>query len=122
MLTTFFYSSSKNILITDQNVDEDLDFVPAFASGHGLELNASKTLMVMFGGKNQRFVVLRCLNIIFGDQALHFSDTVKKLGFLMDHKMRFRENINNWIRLAYCSLKSLSSSRHVLNVNQKKNV
>lgn len=102
-----------------EGINEDLSRIYEVSREHSLYLNPTKSVVMVFGGKRDREHVKNLINIEINDLALEKRDQVKNLGVMLDVNFRFKNHISNCVRKAYCKLKLLYSSRHLLNTKLK---
>ena len=101
-------------------MNRDLAGVLRFSVDHGLRINPSKTLCVVFGPGRCREHVVEGLDLSVDGVNITFKDTVKNLGVHLDSTLRFREHVTVLVRRAYASLRLLYSHRSILTVSLKR--
>lgn len=102
-----------------RETNADLQCVAMYCSERGLKLNADKSVVMLFSSDSTRSELMQQLNIAINGHALVFQQSIRCLGVVLDHKLRFREHVNILIRRFYARLKLLYANKHVLNKNLK---
>lgn len=102
-----------------KQINDDLKSLVKTAELHSLNINPSKSVVIVFGGHNVKNRYLPDIQIKINDMVVPCAESARNLGVILDNKFRFRDHINNCVRKAYGSLKLLYSHRHVLNKDVK---
>lgn len=100
-----------------EKVNDDLRALACFSRRHHLNLNSSKTKMIVFGRHKEQ--VQSRLSIVLDDVKLTCVSSARNLGLLMDSELRFKEHVIMCIQRAYANLKRLYPHRHYLTTKLK---
>lgn len=100
-------------------INQDIVSLLEKSKSHSLNINATKTSVLVFGQPNVRSEVSE--RILINIDGHNVSPTVKakNLGLIFDSSLRFKPHINNCIRLAYMNLKMIYSNRYYLSQKVK---
>lgn len=82
---------------------------------HCLQLNAVKC--IIFGGKRDREKFLQNFghDIVLCGEIIYFQDSVRNLGLIMDHNLRFAGHVSRCLSRAYLNLRMIYQCRAYLN-------
>ena len=101
-------------------LNSDIHRIVDMSAKHGLEINAAKTELILFGPKRIKDRIRDSINIHIAGVALPLSNAVKSLGVLIDENLRFDAHINKCVSRAYASLRSIYTNRKFINKNTKR--
>lgn len=101
-------------------LNTDLNSIFLESQKHMLKINPKKSVAILFANKNIREHVLRNLSPRINNDSIQFKNSVKNLGLILDHKLRFKEHITYKLKIGYSNLKMLYAHRHYLNQSTKK--
>ena len=103
-------------------VNHDLNLIYTLSMSHNLVLNPSKSYVLLFANKNNKYFLENKINICINNDKLNFVSSAKNLGITMDTNLRFKEHLKKIFQKTYYSLKMLYSNRHILNTNLRRNL
>lgn len=103
-----------------QKINSDLRNLSEISVQHSLNLNPSKSAMLIFGKKSHTVNLKNLLNIELNGSRLRFSNSAKNLGLILDNTLRFRDQVSKMVQKAYAGLRLLYPHRKYLNSNTKK--
>ena len=119
--TQIYYSFYEHELNTaEERIVTDLTNFYNAASDHLLNLNPSKSSVVLFGNENQVAFIKHNMIIKLNNVPLTYSDSSKSLGLIIDSKLRFKEHVTAKLRIAYCNLKLIYGNRYYLSQETRK--
>lgn len=101
-------------------INQELETINSHSFQHGLNFNAGKSYMMVFGSKHGVALVKDTLNISINGIKLTFVDNYRNLGLVLDSRMRYREHIVQLMQKAYAALRILYANRNILNFKLKK--
>lgn len=90
------------------------------SANHCLELNPTKSKILVFGREKARKKVIESLKITMDGVNLPVVSSAKNLGVEMDSVLRFHEHINTKIKTAFFKLKLIYSQKSYLNSSLKR--
>lgn len=114
---SFDYS---NINASLEQVNRDISALVDMSKKHSLQINPSKSCIIVFGSDNVREAVIRDINICVNDVRVPCVESARILGLTVDSKLRFSDHINTLLKRAYASLKCIFAQRHILDTNSKR--
>lgn len=121
--TQMYYSFPfKDAQIAEQEFSNDLQSLAELSSKHALLLNPSKSVLLLFGKKQDCLLLRNSFNIKINDTSLSISDSAKNLGVILDPSLRFRQHTQKNLQKAYNALRLLFPHRHHLNTKVKKSL
>lgn len=112
-----FYPRDVGLACTQLNAD--LDRLSQVSIEHSLQLNPSKSNVIVFGKKKELVGENLNLALKISNVPLKISKSVKNLGLLMDNELRFRSHISKCIQKAYCNLRQIYQNRYILSQQHK---
>lgn len=121
--TQMYYSFNPDkIEEANYRINRDLNKLATISKGFGLELNADKCKLLLFGRKG---AVKKCiesgkLNIEIDGSRMDFVISAKNLGVELDQSLRFTKHVSQLIRKSFLKLKLIYSMRLLLNQETKK--
>lgn len=101
--------------IAQNYINFDLDKLIHRASQLCLNINPSKSSMMVFGNQSAVAHVRESFDISVCGVNLQFSNEAKNLGVTIDSSLRFRAHISNLLKRAYAALRLLYGNRNLLN-------
>lgn len=101
------------------NINTDVASIVNISKRHSLNINATKTSVLVFGPQSIRPSISQQVRIIVDGQPILPVEHAKNLGVTFDTCLRFRIHINNCIRSAYMNLKLIYNNRFFLNQKTK---
>lgn len=102
-----------------KKMNEDLNRLHNISQKHSLILNPKKSVVMLFGKKNDRERIKDSINIKVNDTDLELCPLSRNLGVIFDENLRFKKHISNCVQNAYCKLKMLYRARHLLSQKLK---
>lgn len=111
--------SPHDIYEASAGINKDIEALVAKSRGHSLNINASKTSVLVFGPQNVRSAVSNQLQITVEGQQISPVESARNLGLTLDTDLRFKLHINNKIAAAYASLKLIYINRYYLSKKVK---
>lgn len=121
--TQLYYSFMKEgVELANLLVNYDLDTIINEANNHSLQINASKSKLMLFGklsNSTLREEVKNNLDIKINGIKLPFIESVKNLGLIIDENLRFEQHVKSYVQRAFLNLKYIYSIRHILNVKSQ---
>lgn len=118
----YLHFNHSNYLQATDLINADLQKIKQVSEEHNLNLNSSKSCVMIFGNKNNINFLKDNLNINIDGVALPIVDSAKNLGLIIDNDFRFKNHVKKMLQKSFMSLKLLYSNRHILNFNLKKNL
>lgn len=119
--TQLYYSFPLSDSVESINViNKDLASLVDISKDHALNINANKTVVLVFGPQKDRTIISSNMQITVDGQQISPSDKARNLGLTYDTCLRFKPHISNCIRLAYYNLKMIYNSRYFLSQKVKK--
>lgn len=115
-----FYADDTQLMLsfnqnnTDQAlryVNEDVNNLVAYAERHSLCINATKSSVVLFGGRVARQRIIPAINVRIRGETISLQDKVKDLGVMLDYGLRFKSHISRCIKRAYANLRIIFNNR-----------
>lgn len=100
-------------------INRDLSELLAEASRLCLKINPKKSTLLVFGGRQAVSRLSASLNIVMDGVPLNIVPEARNLGVVLDSDLRFRGHVSTLLRRAYCSLRLLYGSRHLLSRTMK---
>lgn len=100
-------------------INRDLEMLYEKSKDHLLNVNPSKSSVLVFANDSIRSIITSNLKIKLGDMNLKFVDNAKNLGLILDSKLRFKLHVNSILKKSYGSLKMIYPHRHYLNKKTK---
>lgn len=121
--TQIYHSFSlKDAQIAKERFNNDLQSLAELSSKHALLLNPSKSVLLLFGKKQDSLLLKTSFNITINDTPLKVSDSAKNLGVILDPLLRFRQHTQKNVQNAYNALRLLFPHRHHLHAKVKKSL
>lgn len=119
---TVLYShfAIENTATAGDLINLELDKIRTLSIEHNLNLNSSKSNLMLFGAKNKVNAIKNILNINIDGTTLPIVNKAKSLGVTFDSDMRFKSHIKNLMQKSFSSLKLIYACRHILNFNLRK--
>ena len=119
--TQLYYSFSPiDYVMAEDNINTDLNALLKISTDHMLQLNPSKSSIILFGNKNVTDDIRKQMNIKIGNNQLQFTDKSKSLGLIIDSQLKFKDHVTYILKKTYYALKSIYEHRHCLEQNVKK--
>ena len=103
-----------------KKVNEDLKALVDFSRLHNLEINPSKTEVILFGPPKAKNMVREMVRLAIDGSPLTISSTVKNLGVLIDENLTFNDHINKCAQKAYGALRLIYTNRTYLSHGTKR--
>ena len=100
-------------------INADLRRLVDYAETLCLNINATKSSVICFGGRAAVARIKSSLNIYINHTRLEFTDDARNLGMTIDSQLRFSKHVNLLVRRAFSTLKLLYNNRHLLNQKLK---
>lgn len=119
--TQLYYTFSKDAaLVACTQINEDLNNIYQISNIHNLQLNETKTKILLFGKdrlelKNGNDFVIQLNNI-----NLEFTDNCKNLGIYLDTDLQYSRHISSLVQNSVGKLKMLYLNKDILDPNIKK--
>lgn len=101
-------------------INTDLENIRKLSIDHNLHLNSSKCKLIIFGSRRQLKNMPTGLNVSINNEPLSVINSAKNLGIIFDNHLKYTNHVNSLLTKAYCALKLLYASRHILSKNLKK--
>lgn len=102
-----------------ENIASLLNYVEKWMNTYFLKLNKKKTNIIVFAPS--RIENLIGIHGIFIDnKCIRFKKVVKNLGFLLDYKLTFKEQITQCVKSCYMTIKQISSIKTYLDTDMRK--
>lgn len=118
--TQLYYSFPKDsyagALSTIQN---DLNTIFVSCLQHSLQINASKSAVLLIGGQQSGRSLLNDHPLYMGNQVIPVETECGSLGVVMDNTFRYRQQVSRYVRKAYSNLKILYQHRYYLSIDVK---
>lgn len=95
-------------------INADLQSLLDVSVAHGLNLNPSKSCVMLFGNKHGRHEIKGKLKIRIEGVDIRYSETCKNLGLNFDEDLRFGQHVSKLCQSSYLTLKQLFPNRHVM--------
>lgn len=102
-----------------EDLNSDLTSLLAVSTQLNLNVNPSKSQVILFGNPNTCKELRRVLEVKVNGSVLPIADSVRDLGLILDNSFRFREQISRYIRNSYLTMKTLYPHRSTLNTHIK---
>lgn len=119
--TQVYYSFPlKDVQLARQRLNYDLKRLADLSSQHALLLNPSKSVLLLFGKKQDRLTLKNNFEISINDTPVKMSESAKNLGVIIEPMLRFRQHILKNVQKAYNGLRLLFPHRRYLLTNVKK--
>jgi exonuclease III len=109
----------KNSLVAVKNINEDLNKLLIASTNHALLLNPSKSVMLVFGNKNDCIRFKDTAEVLIDGVRIPLVEQAKYLGLTVDRSLRFRAHVLNNIKKAYMNLKLIYPHRTFLSRQTK---
>jgi len=103
-----------------RQLESDVENLVVSAEMHNLNINPSKSSIIIFGNRVARNSVKDNVIISVNDAVIPVVDAVKSLGVYFDSELRFKLHITKCLQLGYSVLKLLYSSRYLLSQHIRK--
>ena len=116
----YFHFNHHDYLNASACINHDLNTLKHLSLEHNLNLNPSKSFLMLFGSKNNVSFLRDNINIILNDVKLPIVSTAKNLGIILDSELRFKDYVKKIIQRSYLSLKILYNNRHILSFGLRK--
>lgn len=100
-------------------VNHDLETVAKISTAHQLQLNASKSIAMIFGKMSDCSRVKDEIVLSVGSDRIQLAESVRNLGLTMDNQFRYRGHVSKCIQRAFSNLKVLYPHRHYLSQKTK---
>nr|CAH7733688.1 unnamed protein product [Callosobruchus chinensis] len=100
-------------------INKDLESLVKASRNICLDLNPTKSEVMLFGPKKWRDKCEPMVKIELNKNKLGISPVVRNLGLYLDKDLRFEAHINKCSRTAYCNLKLIYGQRSFLNKKTK---
>lgn len=100
-------------------INEDLNRLYEMSKQHSLFLNPNKSVLMVYGRKKDREHSKDLINININNLPLEKLEQAKNLGIIFDSNLRFKKHVSSLVKKAYCKLKMLFNSRHLLSTKLK---
>lgn len=113
---SFFPADLHNALIF---MNKDLDALHKISRKHGLKLNPSKSLVLLFGNQQMCDRVRDQIQLKINGEVLPIVESAKNLGLIMDNTFRYKLHVDKCIKRAYANLRMLFPHRSFLPVSVK---
>lgn len=97
------------------NLNHDLESLVSISTKFCLEINPSKSKVILFGRDAAR---KRCSNLIriqVNNKILQQSTHEKNLGLAIDNRLRFSQHVTMITKRAFCNLKLIYNNKSILN-------
>nr|CAI5840148.1 unnamed protein product [Callosobruchus analis] len=107
------------VLSACELINKDLENLVRASRNICLDLNPSKSEIMLFGPKKWRDKCEPLVKIKLNQNILRLTPVVRNLGLYLDKDLRFEEHINKCCRKAYCNLKLIYGQRFFLNRSTK---
>lgn len=101
-------------------ITSDLENIRKRSLDHNLHLNPLKCKLIIFGSRRQLKNMSTDLNVTINNAPLTVVNSTKNLGIIFDNHLKYTSHVNFMLSKAYCALKLLYASRHILGQNLKK--
>lgn len=93
---TIIGTENKTIKRGEENLQEEIKKIEKWVENNGMEINQKKSEYIVFiGEKNPERNKIKETEIKIGSETKKAVEKIKYLGVWMDHKMKWREEINN---------------------------
>lgn len=119
LLSTFPFAGHQSAV---RQVNEMLSSISKLAVSHSLNLNPTKSAVVVFGNKNQYHDLFQNTIVQLGDTRIPVLESVRDLGLHIDNSFRYRLQIKKYVGSAYASLRLLYPHRRYLSYEVKRNL
>lgn len=103
-------------------VNADLQKIKQVSEEHNLNLNSSKSCVMIFGNRNNVKLLKDNIDIKIDGVSLPIVDSAKNLGLVVDNDFRFGGHVKKMLQKSFMSLKLIYSNRHLLNFKLKKDL
>lgn len=114
--TQIYYSfSPSNMHIARDRVNEDIAALLNYATKHCLEINHTKTKVLLFGPANILPTVSNYMSVNVGGLEVQPVGEARSLGLTFDSSLRFRSHVSDYIRRGYGKLKLIYNKRYFMN-------
>lgn len=121
--TQMYASFNRNSLNFAINmINEDLQHIYAQSLKYELQLNPTKTQVVIFSSKNCYHDVCQLAKFKINNVNLDIVTEAKNLGIIIDHNLKYKQHISASIQRAFSALRQLYPLRHFLNSKVKANL
>lgn len=114
------YFNSSDIDNTEEHINADLESINRYSFEHNLQINPSKSSVILFCSENKRELIKARLNIKINNELLNYSHEIRILGIYFDEGLRFTCHVKKLAQKVYARLKILFANRCVLNFNLRK--
>lgn len=101
------------------DLNSDLDSILKLSKQLNLNVNPSKSQVILFGSAKICMELRRVLVVRVDGSALPVVEGVRNLGLTMDNTFRFREQISRCIKNSYLTMKTLYPHRSTLSARTK---
>jgi len=95
-------------------LESDIENLVTIAKIHNLNINPTKSSIILFGNKLLRNSIKDSVIISVNNTTIPVVDSVKNLGVYFDSDLRFKHHITKCLQHGYSVLKLLFSNRHLL--------
>ena len=102
------------------NVNADLSGILLYSTEHNLMINPDKTQVLLFCQEGRRNHLETTIKLKITNENLHFANTIKNLGLIMDVGLRYREHVKLLLQKSYAKMKMLYANRYILNFKLRK--
>lgn len=116
--TQLYYSfSPSNCFLACTQISDDLETISRIAASHQLILNASKTVVMLFGGQRKSVAEDPNFKIQLNGKKLELANFCKNLGVTIDSELRFNKHVELLVQKAVGKLKLLYLHKDILDPN-----
>ena len=96
-IQVYLHFNHNNYLQVNGLINADLQKIKQVSEEHNLNLNSSKSCVMIFGNKNNVHFLKDNLNINIDGVALPIVDSTKNLGLIIDNDFRFKGHVKKML-------------------------
>ena len=112
--------SYTNIPLSITKVQNCFSDIKSWMTSNKLKLNDDKSEILLIHSKFKKLPLSCPQSILMGKSELTFSSEARNLGVIFTDTLDLNKHINNVCRSAYCEIRRISSVRHLLSVDDTK--
>ena len=102
-----------------RRMSSDLQALADVSRQHGVEINSSKTELIVFHPRKVTAEVRQRVNVGLDGVRLQVKEKVRNLGVILDQNLKFQDHINSCLKKTYLSLKYIYSIRQFITMKTK---
>ena len=100
-------------------LNNELSMVSSVAKQHNLVLNPNKSKVMIFGRKRDIIQYRQFVDVVIGGVSVPIVEEARDLGIVLEPDLRFRRHVTLTLSSSYAKLKTIFSSRHLLDIKTK---